>query len=118
MSQPDAIEHHLLDEALCTFSEAAAWLPPIGGKRISTATLWRWARKGIKGLHLETRRIGIRFLTSREALDRFAKALSELPVGNNNTLRPTSPPSRRGRSEAQRKTDITRAQKELEADGA
>ena len=117
MPEQVAVEHHLLDETLCTFSEAAQWLPRIGGKRLSTATLWRWARKGIKGLHLETRRIGIRFLTSREALDRFTKALSELPPGNDNTPRPTAAPSRRGRSETQRKADIIRANKELADDG-
>jgi hypothetical protein len=117
MPEQVAVEHHLLDETLCTFSEAAQWLPRIGGKRLSTATLWRWARKGIKGLHLETRRIGIRFLTSREALDRFTKALSELPPGNDNTPAPRPAPSHRGRSETQRKADIIRANKELADDG-
>ena len=115
MPESDAPEHCLLEEQLCTFNEAAAWLPRVGGKRLSTSTVWRWARKGIKGVRLEVRRVGSRFLTSHEALDRFTKALGEPSLASDNTPRPASP--RRGRSDAQRKVDIARAQKELEKDG-
>lgn len=67
----------LHNETPLTLSEAAAALPKIGGKKISTSTLWRWAVKGCRGVRLEVRRLGGRHLTSLEALDRFGKALAE-----------------------------------------
>ncbi len=66
----------LQDETIVTFTEAARFLPKLNGRRPHPSTLWRWARKGVSGVHLETRRIGSRFVTSVEALDRFASALA------------------------------------------
>ena len=67
----------LFDESLLTFSQAAAALPAIGGKRPHASSLWRWSKKGVQGIRLECRQIGGRLVTSREALDRFTKALAE-----------------------------------------
>lgn len=67
----------LRDEQILTFSEAAKTLPRVNGRRPHASTLWRWARKGIQGIHLETRRLGGRFVTSLEALDRFSERLAE-----------------------------------------
>lgn len=69
----------LYDESIMTFSEAARTLPRIDGKRVHASTIWRWAQRGIRGIRLETRRVGGRFFTSREALERFTRALAELP---------------------------------------
>ena len=70
----------LNNEQILTFSEAANALPPIGGKRPHASTIWRWARKGCRGVRLEVRRLGGRFVTSIEALDRFSKTLERLTI--------------------------------------
>src|SRR4051812_18032861 len=44
--------------------------------RPSTATLWRWAMKGIRGVKLDTVVIGGRRYTSVEAFDRFTLGLN------------------------------------------
>lgn len=65
-------------EHLITLSEAAARLPRRGGRKVHTSTLWRWARKGLRGVHLQYVRLGGRIYTSDEALNRFANALAAL----------------------------------------
>lgn len=67
----------IFKETMLTFSQAASHLPRMQGKKIHTSTLWRWARKGVQGVKLETRKLGGRFFTSLEALERFSKALAE-----------------------------------------
>ena len=42
----------------------------------SSATLWRWAFKGIDGVKLEAYKIGGRRYTTAEALDRFVARLN------------------------------------------
>ena len=66
----------LNSEKVVSFTEAAKALPVINGRRIHPSALWRWARKGVKGVRLETRRLGGRFVTSMEAIARFSKALA------------------------------------------
>ena len=44
--------------------------------RPSTATLWRWQSKGLRGVRLETIVIGGRRYTSAEAIDRFLEAIN------------------------------------------
>ena len=68
----------LLEEKVVSFTEAAKALPVINGRKIHPSALWRWARKGVKGVRLETRRLGGRFVTSMEAIERFSKALAEV----------------------------------------
>lgn len=67
-----------LDETVLTLPEAAAAIPTQNGKRPSVSTIWRWCRKGLRGIRLEYLRCGRRILTSREALDRFFTALAVL----------------------------------------
>ena len=62
---------------------AAAKLVPPGrnGKRTHLSTLLRWIVKGAKApsgeiVHLEAARLGSRSVTSRQALQRFAEALT------------------------------------------
>lgn len=67
-----------LQDNLLTLPEAALTLPRVGGKGTPhPSTLWRWCRLGLGGVKLEYLRLGRRIVTSREALDRFAKALAE-----------------------------------------
>ena len=70
----------LHDEAILTFTEAAKALPPLDGRRVHSNTLWRWARRGIRDVRLEVQRLGGRFYTSKEALERFTKALAEVEI--------------------------------------
>ena len=73
----------LYTEKIMSFTEAAEALPEINGKPVHSSAVWRWARKGIKGIRLETLRLGGRFVTSMEALDRFNKALAAVDGGEN-----------------------------------
>ena len=79
----------LCDETVLSFADAAKALPLINGKRVHCSTLWRWGRKGISGVRLEVRRLGGRYVTSIEALDRFSLELANVKLPGH---RPTPPP--------------------------
>ena len=64
----------LLNEECLSFIDAAKRVPKINGKQVHSSTVWRWARKGCRGVKLECRLLGGRFITSVEALDRFFEA--------------------------------------------
>jgi len=64
-------------ETPLSLTEAAATIPKLDGKRPCVSTIWRWCRKGIRGIPLEYARLGHRVVTSREALARFADRLVE-----------------------------------------
>lgn len=66
------------DETL-SFAEAAKRLPSINGKRVHASALWRWARKGLHGVHLEVRRVGHRFVVTPQSIEQFTKQLAALP---------------------------------------
>lgn len=66
----------ILDEHVLTPAQAARYLPNVGLPAVSPTTIWRWCRKGVKGVHLEYARLGRRIVTSREALTRFGDALA------------------------------------------
>lgn len=104
----------LQNETVGSFTEIANLLPRLNGKRIHCASLWRWARRGIQGHKLETRRLGGRFCTSLEAVDRFCKALAEIeleprPRGTQVECQPVTP---KRRTPKQRAAAIERARKE------
>jgi hypothetical protein len=67
MSAPNL---HLLTEDVVSMSQAAREVP---GKP-SPSTLWRWSRRGIDGVTLETVKVGSRIFTSRQAVTRFLEA--------------------------------------------
>lgn len=46
------------------------------GKRIHVSTLYRWSKRGVRGVRLETLQVGGTLCTSIEALQRFFDALS------------------------------------------
>lgn len=60
-----------------TLSEAAKSLPTVYGKKIHTATLWRWCRKGIRGVRLDYRRVGRTIVVSADHLAAFFAALAQ-----------------------------------------
>jgi hypothetical protein len=80
-------------EELLSLAQAARRLP--GRPHIST--LHRWANPGVKGVRLETVRLGGRRFTSVEALQRFTERLN---AGSEGSAEPTRcRPSRRKRDE-------------------
>lgn len=65
-------------ETVLSFTEAAARLPRRRrGKKPHIATLYRWAERGLKGVHLETIQVGGTCCTSLEALQRFFDGLTK-----------------------------------------
>lgn len=60
-----------------TLAEAARRVPTGSGKPVSIPTIWRWARKGVRGVRLEYVRAGRRILIRPDALDDFMRRLAE-----------------------------------------
>jgi hypothetical protein len=68
-------------EEILTLSQAAKRLPRLRDDRpVAPSTLWRWATAGLRGIRLETIRVGGATCTSREALGRFLDALNGRPA--------------------------------------
>jgi hypothetical protein len=68
----------LLSENLVYLGQATKHFPrDARGRAPSTTTLWRWRTKGIRGVRLETARVGGRVVTSVEAIRRFMERLSD-----------------------------------------
>lgn len=61
-------------EQLRSLTDAARLLP----RRPHPSTLWRWWKRGVKGVKLETVVVGGIRYTSVEAMQRFAERLSEV----------------------------------------
>ncbi len=68
----------LQSEKLLSLTDAAKALPAIDGRRPHVSTMWRWCKKGVRGVRLEYVRLGHRVCTSMEALTRFSQRLAEL----------------------------------------
>lgn len=95
-------------EVLLSLSDAAKTLPCIDGKRVHVSTLWRWCKRGLKGVRLEYVRVGFRICTSSDALSRF---INELAAADQQ-LAPShssAEPAKQSRSPAVRRTAIERA---------
>lgn len=74
-------EHQLLKEELLSLPAAARILPRRrSGKKVHTATLYRWTTSGLKGVVLESLQVGGTRCTSRQALQRFFDSLNPLPA--------------------------------------
>jgi hypothetical protein len=98
-------------ESTLSLAQAADLLPPgRGGARPTVGCILRWILKGAKApsgdlVRLDAIRLGGRWVTSREAIQRFAEALT--PQLNGNAVLPP-------RSAAKRRQASERAAKELE----
>ncbi len=102
------------NEQLLSLTDAARAVPPIDGKRPHVSTIWRWCRKGVRGIQLEYVRLGHRVCTSERALARFSQRLAEADA----EPRSHSPPSRATTpSECQQKKSHQRAEVELNRAG-
>lgn len=64
-------------DKLLTFTEAASLIPKRrAGRKTHISTLYRWATRGIRGVVLESIKIGGTSCTSMEALQHFFERLS------------------------------------------
>lgn len=102
-------------EELLTLTEATKVLPKTNGKRPAISTLWRWCRKGRRGVHLEYVRIGRKICTTRQALYRFFVAAAE---ADEPLETPPPPRRRRRRSAAAARRAHEEAERRLIAAGA
>jgi hypothetical protein len=79
-----------LSEELLTFSQAARRLPRLRNDRpVSPATIWRWGTVGLRGVKLETTKVGSVNCTSVEALRRFLARLNGQPEPPSTTGKPS-----------------------------
>ena len=98
-----------------SLSEAAKRSPG----RPHAATVWRWARRGVKArsgerIRLEHVRVGGRIFIPADALDRFFKAVSDADAEHFDRRNQKSDrPSPLTRTELQRERDIERAKTTL-----
>ena len=60
-------------DKLLDFAAATRFLPP--GSRPSYTTWWRWCRRGVRGIKLETVLLGGRRYTSETAVKEFVAAM-------------------------------------------
>lgn len=69
-------------ERLFSLTQASAFINRTRGDRVSPSTLWRWIYRGKQGVRLDALKLSGRgWLTSREAIARFAVALSARAAG-------------------------------------
>ncbi|MFH1109424.1 MAG: DUF1580 domain-containing protein [Planctomycetota bacterium] len=111
---------------ILSLTEAAKAVPALDGKRPHVASIFRWAKSGIKRgamtVTLRYVRVGRRIGIPREALDEFFVALAEAdraadasPIEREAAK--CRAPVTKGRTPAQRAKAIERARKELAAAG-
>ena len=101
-------------EDLLSLTEATKVIPKVNRKRMAKSTLWRWCRKGLRGVHLEYVRVGRDIATSREALNRFFVALAEADASLDDPKPLRLPRANRPRySERAQQRAIERAERRL-----
>ncbi len=66
------------DEQLIGLAEAARHLPRVDGRKVAIGTVWRWCRRGLRGVFLEYVRVGRKVCTTRQAMLRFFSDLADL----------------------------------------
>lgn len=52
------------------------------GRPVSRVTVWRWIRRGVRGVKLEATRVGGSVLISNTALNRFIERLNSSDAGH------------------------------------
>ena len=89
----------IADEKLIPLRDAPKHLPPRpNGKRLHVSAFYRWITRGVRGILLESIRIGGTTYTSLEALQRFGLHLSPVPAPHLPQIQ--SPYARRREAEA------------------
>ncbi len=96
----------ICDETLISVAEAVKKLPRRHtGRPVHLSTVYRWAQRGVRGVRLETIRVGNTICTSMEALQRFFERCTDRST---KPLRVTR---------RQRGCQIERAERELDEAG-
>jgi hypothetical protein len=90
-----------LQEELLTLAQAARHARPKGQRPAAPCTIWRWAKRGISGVRLETIYMGGTRYTSVEALKRFFDAVTLARSTQANTPEPLTTPGSRTASTQQ-----------------
>jgi len=68
---------HLLNETIIFLQDVPRLMPRTPrGRPIHLCTVVRWKDRGLRGVKLEAVRLGGRWVTSREALERFVERLT------------------------------------------
>jgi hypothetical protein len=79
-----------LNDSLLSMKQAAKLVPSRrSGRPCSSATLWRWAMRGVRGIRLESLCVGGSLMTSAEALEDFFRRLAEARYGPEPSSQPT-----------------------------
>lgn len=108
---------HITDSpAFLTLTEAAALLGR-GGKRPSTCTVWRWCRKGCRGVSLEYLRLGREIRVTEEALRDFGQRLAQADRVLTTATTATPAQTERARTDAQRDKAVAEARENLRRRG-
>lgn len=80
----------LAAEHLIPLRDVPRCLPPRpNGKRVHISAVYRWTLRGIKGVILETIRVGGTRYTSQEAIQRFSERLTGPPAAQTPPLNVT-----------------------------
>ena len=87
------MSHEISNEQARTFNEAARFLP--GNHRPAYSTWWRWWRKGIRGVRLQTILIGGRRYTTQKFVEDF---IAEVTARANGEQFSTRTPRRRAKN--------------------
>ena len=100
-------------DELLTLKAVAKMLPSgRAGKRVHFSTVFRWATNGVRGVKLETVKVGHTRYTTREALNAFVEHLSCADAT------PEPEPTPKGwRTPAQRARDHAAAERRLDEAG-
>jgi hypothetical protein len=77
-----------------TLTEAADLIGRNYGHKPSVATVWRWARKGLRGHRLATIRVGRLYRTTIAAVHQFVERLSNIDAETGVTEPTTDPHAR------------------------
>jgi len=93
MASPSQLEH------MISMAEAARSLP----RRPHVSTLYRWHRRGVRGIKLQTWLVGGRRYTTPDALEKFVVATTAAADGE---TPPTRTPRQRDRAIHQAERDL------------
>ncbi len=63
-------------EKVVPIADVLELLPQIRGRTLHLSTVYRWISPGLRGVRLETAKVGGQTFTSMEALQRFSDALT------------------------------------------
>lgn len=97
-----------LRDELLSLAQAAAACPVVDGKRPHLSSIWRWMKKGCRGVYLEHIRVGSHMCTTRKALEEFFQATAEAPTPGRAYDATTV-----ARTSKQRERDLAQARAEL-----